>query len=181
MGNWYYLVSQLPALPQDISAPLPVTEEYFMELCSRFLDGKALKTMQSLSLEPPRSKKSTGSATVDTWYDWERKLRFALGTIRAQRMKKEFSVEDASFPADIMQTARTACGFDSPLEAELFLNGERLKLLESISPSDCFSTDAVFAYALKLKLANRMRKFDAELGMSSYKKIYEKILEGGLA
>lgn len=181
MGNWYYLVSQLPALPSDVNAPLPVTEEYFMELCSRFLDGKSLKTMESLTLEPPRSKKATGSATVDAWYSWERKLRLALGTIRAQRMKKDFSVEDASFPADIMQTARTACGFESPLEAELFLNGERLKLLESITPSDGFSTDAVFAYALKLKLAGRMRKFNAEQGMSSYKKIYEQILEGGIA
>ena len=39
-----------------------------------------------------------------------------------------------------------------------------------------FSVDSVFEYALKLKLAQRMRKFDVETGMASYKKIYEKIL-----
>jgi hypothetical protein len=49
-------------------------------------------------------------------------------------------------------------------------------LIESIRPNDSFSVDSVFEYALKLKLAQRMRKFDVETGMASYKKIYEKIL-----
>ncbi len=178
MSSWYYLVSQLPALPVDESTKLPITEEAFNELCGRFLDKKNMTILKELSLEPPRKAKKTGSDFVDGWYSWERSLRMALGTIRAQRMKKDFVAEDVMVPADVLQTVRTACGYDSPLEAEIFLNSARSRMMENNRPSDCFSTDAVFAYALQLKLASRIRKFNTELGMESYKKIYEQILEG---
>ena len=39
-----------------------------------------------------------------------------------------------------------------------------------------FSDDAVIAYGLKLKLANRVKKFNEEAGMASYRKIYDRIL-----
>lgn len=178
MSSWYYLISQLPALPEDNTQPLPISEEYFYDLCSRFMDKKALKALETLSLEPPRKKVRTGSAFLDTFYDWERSLRFMLGTIRAQRMKKDFTVDEGiDIPSEIVQTARTACGYESPLEAELFLNKARAELLNRISPSDAFSTDAVFAYALSLKLGKRIRTFSEEAGQASYRKIYDQILE----
>mgnify|MGYP005612931661 CR=1 FL=1 len=38
----FYLVSQLPSLEGlSDNSPLPITEERFMELCSRFLSKKA--------------------------------------------------------------------------------------------------------------------------------------------
>lgn len=177
MSNWYYLIAQLPAISLDMPVNLPITEEYFTDLCSRFLSGSILNTLKSLSLEPPRTSRKTGSSVVDAWYNYERQLRFALGTIRAQRMKKDFPVEDPYFSADILQTARTACGFDNPLEAELYLNAARAQFLSRATPSNSFSTDAVFAYGLTLKLMLRIRKFNEELGLESYRKIYEQILE----
>ncbi len=180
MSGWYYLMAQLPALPSDTEIPLPVTEDYFLDLCSRFMDKKSLKILKGLSLEPPREKTSTGSAFVDSWYGWERQLRISLAIIRARRMNKNFVTDSMSFPADVQQTARTACGFDSPLESEVFLNNARMEMMSRLSPSDGFSTDAVFAYALKLKLLIRIRKFNEEAGVSSYRKIYEKILENSV-
>jgi hypothetical protein len=56
-----------------------------------------------------------------------------------------------------------------------------MNYLTSITPSDIFCTDSVFAYALKLKLLARLRVFNEETGMSSYKQIYEKILTNGVA
>ena len=46
-------------------------------------------------------------------------------------------------------------------------------------PADAFCTDAVIAYAIRLKLADRIRLFDEEKGKASYKNIYEKILANG--
>jgi len=180
VSGWYYLMAQLPALSSDTEIPLPVTEDYFSDLCARFMDKKSLKILKSLSLEPPRENVRTGSAFVDSWYGWERQLRLSLAVIRAGRLNKSFSTDSLSFPADVQQTARTACGFDSPLEAEVFLNNARMDMISRLSPSDGFSTDAVFAYALKLKLLVRIRKFSEEAGVSSYRKIYEKILESSV-
>ena len=170
-------MAQLPSFSvEDNKGSLPITEEYFYELCSRFLDSKSLSLLKEISLEPPRSKSSTGSAFVDAWYENERKLRIALAQIRALNLNKKFDSENESISPDIVQAARTAVGMDSPLSAEQFLNKYRLALLNNIRPSDDFSVDAVFAYYLKLKLALRIRKFDVEKGMASYHKIYDSIL-----
>lgn len=174
MANWYYLMAQLPAISEN-AKELPITENDFIELCSRFLDNKTLKAIKSLSLEPPLQNKSTGFSFIDKWYDFERNLRIALGQIRALKMKKDFPISD-NISSDIMQMARTATGFESPLEAEEYLNSVRMEFLDNICPLDNFSTDAVFAYALKLKLICRMNMFTVKAGMESYRKIYDQIL-----
>lgn len=179
--NQYYLLAQLPAFNvSDDKAPLPITEEYFNDLCSRFLDKKSLSIVEALSLEPPRTKKSTGSSFVDEWYEKERALRVAMAEIRAVRMKKKFEIEgsDGASPVspEIIQAARTACSMDSPLSAEQYLNSFRASIIDNIKLSDAFSTDAVFAYGLKLKLASRMKKFNAETGLKCYHSIYDRIL-----
>ncbi len=176
MSSRYYLASQLPSFSVHASSSLPVTEDYFIDLCSRCLDGRSVNILRSLSLEPPKECAKTSSALVDSWYEWERGLRFALAQVRAAKLKKEFSVNTQNLSADIVQIARTASGMSSPLEAEEFLNNERFAALESLRPIDEFSTDAFFYYALKLKLALRIRKFNTEAGMHAYRAIYDRIL-----
>ena len=176
MGNWYYLMSQLPSISISSEKALPVTEEYFMDLCSRFLDAKNLKVLKNLSLEPPKDGGTTGSVFLDSWYENERLLRFALAKIRALKMKKDVDSPMLSISPDIVQSARTACGMDSPLAAEQYLNEVRVSMLDRFAPADQFSTDAIFAYALKLKLAQRMKSFTEEAGVASYHTIYDQIL-----
>ena len=177
MASQYYLVSQLPAVENIESKQLPITEKYYRDLCSRFLDEKSLKIVDSLSLEPPKKEVRTGSAFLDAWNDRERALRMALAQVRALKMKKESDPLPGSCTADVLQAARTAVGMDSPLAAEEFLNKYRMETLKSLTPIDTFSVDAVFAYGLSLMLAQRMKKFDVETGKVSYHKIYDEILE----
>lgn len=178
MSSHYYLMAQLPSFIVSPGTTLPFSEEYFLELCSRFLDEKSTALLYSLSLEPPRKNAKTGSELVDTWYDWERNVRLALAQIRATKMKKDFIIagDESGFGTDVLLTARTASGFTSPLEAEEFLNSERLAVLNRLTPLDPFSSDAVYAYALKFKLTLRIKKFNEESGMESYRKIYDTIL-----
>jgi len=178
MSNQYYLVSQLPEfIVSDDKTVLPITYEYYYDLCSRFLSKQEMNILDSLSLEPPLEDSKTGSAFVDTWNYKEKSLRLALAQIRALRMKKKFNAGNESVAPDAVQAARTASGMDSPLAAEQYLNQYRLSVIESMRPTDGFSLDAVFNYGLRLKLATRMKKFDAAAGMASYKKIYTRILE----
>ncbi len=177
MREHYYLVSQLP----DLSAAgeksaLPITEKYYRDLCARFFDGNQLAVLDAMSLEPPRVPRATGSEFLDSWYENERCLRFALAQVRAQKMKRDIGPLPVSCKADILQTARTATGMDSPLSAEQFLYEYRISVLNALQPADYFSVDAVYAYGIRLMLAERMRKFNKERGTDSYHKIYDTIL-----
>ena len=174
---YYYLVSQLPNISTtEGKSNLPLNGKSFIELAGRFISEDEKITLNGLSLVPPKELTSTGSVFLDTWYEKERNLRFALAQIRAQKMKKDSIPLPPGCTADIVNIARTAVGMDSPLSAEQFLFEYRIKLLDEIRPMDNFSIDAVYAYGLKLMLVERMRKFDVENGKASYHEIYDNIL-----
>ena len=178
MEHLYYLVAQLPAFSvnDDNFSKLPISVEYFKDLCLRFMSEKDCENIKNLSLEPSRSEQSTGSVFPDAWYKNERNLRFALAQIRALKMKKDLKDISVVSDGDVIQTARTAAGMDSPLSAEQFLNQYRLSVLDKIAPLDQFSVDAVYNYGLRLMLTERMKKFNRDEGLASYHKIYEEIL-----
>ncbi len=175
----YYLISQLPSLDGiSENMPLPVTEERFLELCSRFLGKKAQNEINKLTLSPAMDFEKSGSALIEAWNEGERNLRLALAKIRAEKMKKPFDADNKSLPVGLVKAANAAAETESPLEAEKFLNQYRLEFLETLRPMDSFSEDFVFYYGLKLKLLLRTRKFDADTGKAAYRNIYNSILNG---
>ena len=174
-----YFMSQLPSLDGiSENTALPITEERFLELCQRFLGKKAQQEINKLSLAPPRNYEKSTSDLVEAWNKGERELRFALAKVRADKMKKPFDTENKQFPVDLVKVARTAVEMESPMEAEKFLNRYRLELLETLRPMDSFCEDAVFYYGLKLKLLSRMKQFNAGIGETAYKNIYNSIMNG---
>ena len=175
----YYLISQLPSLDGiSENAPLPITEERFTELCNRFLGKKSRENMKKLTLSPAKNIESSGSALIDAWNESERNLRFALGKVRAEKMKKTFDTENRIFPVEYVKAASTAVEIENPMEAEKYLNGYRLEILEMLRPMDSFSENYVLYYGLKLKLLLRIRQFDTKSGEKAYKNIYDSILNG---
>ena len=175
----YYLISQLPSLDGiSENTPLPITQERFTELCQRFLGKKAQHEFEKLTLAPSRNPEKASSALIEEWNEGERKLRLALAKLRAEKMNKQFDVGNQSFSPNLLQAARTAIESESPMEAEQFLNRYRLDFLETLRPMDSFSEEYVFYYGLKLKLIERIRKFDTESGESAYRNIYSSIMNG---
>ena len=175
----YYLISQLPSLDGlSENVPMPITEERFFELCERFLSKKSQEGLRSLKLMPSRDYEKTTSPLVEKWNDGERKLRLVLAKARADKMKKQFEMNESSVPVELQQAVREAVEIENPMEAEKFLNKYRLDFLESLRPMDSFSEDFVFYYGLKLKLISRIRQFDAESGETAYKNIYSSIING---
>ena len=176
----YYLISQLPSLDGlSENVPMPITEERFLELCERFLSKKTKEALSKLTLMPPRVCENTGSEFLNKWNDGERNLRLVLAKIRADKMNKNFDVDETkSAPVELLQAAREAVEIENPLEAEKFLNKYRLEFLESLRPMDSFSEDFVFYYGLKLKIISRIKQFDKESGETAYKNIYSSIVNG---
>lgn len=175
----YYLVSQLPSLDGiGENTPLPITEERFKELCNRFLGKKSQEAMKKITLSPPKNAETSGSALIDAWNESERNLRFALGKVRAEKMKKDFDTGNRILPAEYIKAANTAIEQDNPMNAEKYLNSYRLEILESLRPMDNFSDDYIFYYGLKLKLILRIRQFDTEAGDKAYRNIYNSIIKG---
>ena len=175
----YYLISQLPSLDGiGENTPLPMTEERFRELCSRFLGKKAARKIEKLTLLPPLTPEKAGSSLIEAWNAGERDLRLALAKARADKLGKPFPSENKSFPIELVKAVSAAVEIESPLEAENFLLRYRLSFLESLRPMDNFSEEFLFYYGLKLKLLVRIRQFDAKLGESEYRKIYNSILNG---
>ena len=173
----YYLISQLPSLDGiSENTPLPITEERFRELCQRFLGKKAQDKLSQLTLAPSRDAGKSQSALIESWNEGEKNLRLILAKLRADKLNKNFDAENKSFPAALLQAARAAMEIESPMEAELFLNRYRLDFLETLRPMDSFSEEFVFYYGLKLKLIERIRKFDKDSGEIAYKNIYNSIM-----
>lgn len=175
----YYLISQLPSLDGiSENIPLPITSERFTELCRGLLGKKAQAGLEELTLIPRRNPEKISSALIEKWNEGERSLRLALAKLRAEKMNKHFEAEIHSFPAELLQAARMAVEIESPMDAEIFLNRYRLSFLETLRPMDSFSEEFVFYYGLKLKLIERIRKFDLQSGEAAYRNIYDSIMNG---
>lgn len=175
----YYLISQLPSLDSvGDSSPMPISEERFCELCNRFLSKKAKKQLENLTISPDRNCDASGSALVDAWIQSEQNLRFALGKVRAEKMKVQFDTRNRILPAEYIKAANSAVEIENPMEAEKFLSRFRLTVLEALRPMDTFSDDYILYYGLKLKLLLRIRKFDTKTGEEVYRNIYNSILYG---
>ena len=175
----YYLISQLPSLDGlSENVPMPITEERFFELCERFLSKKLQEQLKKLTLMPSRDYEKSESSLVEKWNEGERKLRLVLAKARAEKMKKQFEINENSIPVELQQAVREAVEIENPMEAEKFLNKYRLEFLESLRPMDSFSEDFVFYYGLKLKLISRIKQFDTERGETAYKNIYSSIMNG---
>lgn len=178
----YYLISQLPSLDGiNENSPLPVTTERFNELCHRFLNKKAQSELEKLTLSPQRTPEKSNSVLIESWNDGERNLRLALAKLRAEKLNKQFSTQNQSFSPVLLQAVRTAVEIDNPMEAEKFLNKYRLDFLETLRPMDSFSEEFIFYYGLKLKLIERIRKFDTQSGENAYRNIYNSIMNNDRA
>lgn len=172
----YYLIAQLPSLDAvNENMPLPINEDYFLEICGRFLNKKAKDEIKDLTLAPSLDQIKSGSPLIQSWNEGERFLRLALAKARAKKMKKSFDY-DGPLPDELLKVADAAVEFESPMEAEKFLFNHRISFLERLRPADAFSEEFVFYYGLKLKLLIRIRQFDAKAGEAAYKNIYNTIL-----
>ena len=181
MGQYYYLVPQLPYLVFGQTPPM--SPEAFRELAMPLMDGQdaALLDMIGLGLKPPTGDAadlSSGSDFIDKWQEWERILRLNLVKHRAGKLKREApSNEPPVIPSDAASAAAKAAQ-ETPLEGEITIDKARWNAIDTLlEGSGNFDRNVVFAYMLKLIILNRQSLFQTERGFSEYKSLYASILE----
>jgi hypothetical protein len=111
------------------------------------------------------------SSFISKWYTWESALRLNLARYRAIRLKRD-TPEPPAYPADASALAKQAVSIESPLEAELFLDEARWKVIESLQGLQYFHVNTIYAYLLKLLLMERRTAFAMEEGFAEYKRLY---------
>jgi hypothetical protein len=98
--------------------------------------------------------------------DAELRLRSALARLRAQRAGADPGTLPAAPDVRAADVAARAMATDGPLERELLLDRYRWELLEAAAAFPAFGVQAVFAYALKLRLVEKWSAMDDEAGLA---------------
>jgi hypothetical protein len=171
---YYFLMAQLPSLSYG-EAP-PMSSDHFRELCRGGLSAADAALLPCLSLDPFSVKAGAASLFISKWNEWEKALRANLAKHRAAKLRREGPADVPEYPAGAAAAAKAAVSMDSPLEAEIFLDGARWKAIEEFQGLSYFSVNTAYAYLLKLLLMERRSCFRAEEGFTEYKELYASIM-----
>ena len=179
MSSYYYFMAQLPFLVYEQKPPM--SSDAFISLAESLMNEEDSSLIGKLSLDiDPQSDLSTGCEFIDGWREWERTLRLNLAKHRAVHLKRDntSAVEPPFTPADAaLAASKAVIGESNPLDAEILIDKARWNAIDSLAGLDNFDRNQAFAYYLKLLLLERRHAFDAEIGFSEYKSLYEQIIE----
>jgi hypothetical protein len=180
---YYYLMAQLPSLIYGQSAPM--SSARFRELALQSLSPEDAAFLGFFTLNPfaappagapPGNGGPGGCEFLDRWREYERVLRLNLAKYRGAKIKREVPADIPDYPADAAVAAKAAAALDSPLEAELFLDGARWRAIDLFQGLNYFDRNTVYAYLLKLLLLERRACFRAEEGFAEYKGLYAAVM-----
>jgi hypothetical protein len=164
--SYYFLISSLPRVTLDSAPSMDIGS--FRSLCSDHLSASDLQALAAV-LDGDMEVAADAHPFVDQWRSRDTQLRNACARLRAARRH-----EDAG------SSLRTHTGFDvgledgvdeafnqrDPMRRERALDSIRWRVLDELSGPDPFASEVVFAYGLKLKLAERWAALDDEAGQA---------------
>jgi hypothetical protein len=152
----------------------------FRELAASKLGAADAAWLDLCTLNPPADAACAEGAPefFRLWQEYERALRLNLARYRAAKTRRDPPSGAPGHPADAAAAAKAAAAMDSPLEAEIFLDGARWKAIEYFQGITYFDRNTVYAYLLKLLLMERRSAFRAEEGFAEYKRLYAAVMEG---
>jgi len=177
VGSYFYLMAQLPYLIYEQKPPM--SSASFKATAAYFLNSADADLLKHLSLDPAFAQKKTDSDFIDNWREFERALRLNLAKERAIKLKRDAMqiTNPPLFPLEAAHAASKAIDESSPLEGEIILDKARWAAIDSMTGSDNFHRNAVYAYFLKLLLLERREAFNTEKGFAEYKSLYASILD----
>lgn len=162
--EYVYFVASLPSLTLTASPQLSSPD--MVAAAGGVLREDHLQDLRALAEGRPHEARSPEARAL---VDAEARLRAALAKLRARRAGAESAVLAAPWPvpdARAADVAARAMALDDPLERELLLDRYRWELLEAAAAIPGFGVQAVFAYALKLRLAEKWSMTNDEAGMA---------------
>lgn len=154
MSNYYYLVASLPSLIFD--KPAPISIQKFMEYCLSWCSSAEISLLNN---------PSPSNTTIASWLNYNLDLAYQL------KNKKNLEQANTSFEVKKIMDA------ENPLKKEIAYEQIRWNFLDSLESMFPFTFESLFIYHEKLKILERLNKFDKEEGKKSIIKSKEYVYE----
>ena len=169
MNHWY-LVSSLPYLRFG-EKPL-VSREGFLAACTDWLAEEDVAVLRAAF----ENSCSPDSEVARRWWNGEIELRNAIVKVRAKNRNTDagrFIQPHEGFSLSIEKTVADAFARANPMEQEMELDRARWAQADELALSAPFGFAGVFAFALKLRIAERWAGLDAAAGQSKVEEFIE--------
>jgi hypothetical protein len=177
--EYVYLVASLPTL--ELTAAPRISSADLLASSAGVLRRDHWEDLRAVLEDRPREARA---AELATYLDAETQLRGAVARLRATRAGATYDAGAhpvAGFDARCVGVAERAMELDDPLDRELTLDRLRWTLLDELAVSPPFGFQAVLAYGLKLRLAEKWAAMDEAEGLSLAADIAEAALAGSAA
>ena len=162
-SKYYSLVASLPYLKMG-EAP-PVSSEAFLDECDKWLSPGEIDLLRMAADPAAPDGRAEESHVLKEWKEFDSALRSSVAAMRSARRKKQvFKAPDA---------LRSAESGETPLVMEKALEEIRWGFLEDKVLSYNFDVNWLILYFLKLRIAERLARFDKEKGEAIFYKLCE--------
>ena len=156
--NYYFLVASLPLLTPGMMPPLPFGK--FREFCREQLTNADFAAFES-ALDGTLAR---GFAA--RWVSAENRLRAAIARHRAALVNVAPTRGADLADLGLDRLVGEAYRLPHPLAREIAFDQARWQLLDELSFGEPFALSAVIAYAIKLRMVERLASFEDGAGNS---------------
>ncbi len=157
MASYYYLLSSLPMLAA--SAPPPFDYPTFLEMCRSSVSAATYGALEQLTVD------SDKGPLLRSWAVFYRRLRQEL---RYQRLQKLGKPCQAPADREAAAAVQAAIAAETPLLGEQQLLELEFRQIDALVGFHVFDDTALFGYALKLQLMQRLHGFQFETGKAEF-------------
>ncbi len=177
--EYVYLVASLPAL--ELTTAPRISSAELLASSGGVLRPDHREDLRAVLEDRPADVRA---AELRSYLDAETQLRNAVASLRAARAGAGYDAgahPTAGFDARCAGVAERAMELDDPRERELALDRLRWTLLDELAVAPPFGFQAVLAYGLKLRLAEKWAAMDEAEGLRVAAGISEAVLAGSVA
>jgi Protein of unknown function (DUF2764) len=174
--EYVYLVASLPAL--ELTTAPRISSAELLESSAGVLRPDHREDLRAVLEDRPRDVRAP---ELGPYLAAETQLRNAVARLRAARAGAAYDAgahPAVGYDARCESVAQRALEQDDPLERELAMDRLRWTLLDELAVSPPFGFQAVLAYGLKLRLAEKWSAMDEAEGLRIAAGIAEAALTG---
>ena len=166
MGSYYYLIASLPELKAD--GGMPITYSEFLTCCESNVSEEEFELLKNLTLS------SKEGPLVREWSTFYRALTGEMNFQRSLKLGRTYTTpyDKDGFMAQIVDFALAA---KNPLESERILLDYEFRNLDLLIGPHMFDEEALFGYAIKLRLLERLTSFEHEKGKAEFESLFDGI------
>ncbi len=168
--SYYFLIASLPSIALESQPSL--TLDAFRSQCADHLSPGHLQTLSAILDDAEGDENEQTHPFARRWRARETQLRNACVRLRAAKRNVDagtYQQPHPGFDACLEDGVDEAFSESDPMNRELALDKIRWRVLDELSGPNPFSDEVVFAYGLKLKLAERWAAHDEEKGSAKVK------------